>query len=122
MDYNTIFESERKIYKDLRLEHVRKQMEYDKHYYNNPQSSITKKCKRALDDIQRKENSFIAQYAQEIYDHLSKTKPVLLKRATKTQISWEEAFGEKFSEISPNLYGTLVALIELDGGQYRIIE
>ena len=51
---------------------------------------------------------------------LSQEQPTLIRRRDKTEVSWVEAFGTEYEALTTELKASIVALIEEDGGQYRI--
>lgn len=61
------------------------------------------------------------EYAQVILEEFGKVKPILYNRITKKDAKWDECFPSSFSEvIKKDLVNSLIALIELDGGRYRL--
>lgn len=72
--------------------------------------------------MRKKEDAFRDTYASKVYSYLSEYKPDLINRQSKATEHWEDAFGEDYSSIDPNLKISLVALVEEVGGKYRIGE
>ena len=62
-----------------------------------------------------------AEYAKRVFNLLKVLKPMLLVRAKKEKITWEKAFPNSFSQLPATLYSSLVALVEEDGGRYRVL-
>lgn len=114
------FDKESQAYNNVRLERIEAQNDYEDAYYTDKTSKATQILKNVLDASIKKEEEIKKMYAERIFNELSDSKPLLVRRATKELVRWEDAFGKDFSEISPELQGSLIALIELNGGQYRI--
>ncbi|MBE5743143.1 MAG: hypothetical protein E7358_00305 [Clostridiales bacterium] len=62
----------------------------------------------------------IKVYAKVIFEELSIIKPKLISRLDKTTVTWENVFPLNFQEVPDTLMKSIVALIEEDGGKYRI--
>lgn len=76
------------------------------------------KCK--VDALRVEQNQARDRYAQHVFNYYSATKPILIRDVSKEEVSWRDAFGESFDDLSDGLRDSLVALIEEDGGQYRL--
>ena len=120
--YQKLFKHERKLYQKIRLRHIKAQRLYEEELYGNNNSKRLASLKMDLDEAKQREEQFINEYAYKIFTELSKTKPNLIRRINNSIVPWMGAFGVVFDDISPALRGSLVALIEMDGGQYRIAE
>ena len=73
-----------------------------------------------IDNLINQINALIeGEYSKEIFDYYSKTEPVLIRIRTGEEISWKDAFGNSFQDVSKSLRHSLVGLVE-GGGKYRI--
>ena len=59
-------------------------------------------------------------YSKAIFEYLSAYKPTLIVRKTQEVVEWESVFPFSFNEITVDQIKSLIALIEEDGGRYRI--
>ncbi len=60
------------------------------------------------------------QYGKVIYEFLNKEKPKILIKKTNEIISWDKAFPNNYNMFTSNDINALIALIEENGGKYRI--
>ena len=58
-------------------------------------------------------------YAKAVFDYYKEKAPLLIRIRTGEEISWKEAFGDSFDDVSKSLRHSLVGLVEGDG-RYRI--
>ena len=115
------FEKEIAEFERIRQQSVAAQIEYDDAAIISPVPSLSRlKCK--LDRVLSKEDKFKESYSKKVFEVLSETKPVLLRRRDKQEIAWTEAFGTDFEMLSPELQASLIALVEEKGGQYRLFQ
>ncbi len=68
------------------------------------------------------EDEIREEYAQKVYSFLSEIKPDLLNREDKKVYHWDDVFGSEFELLSNSLKNALVAMIEMVGGRYRIVD
>ena len=118
-DLHKLFKKESAEYEKFRLKSIKAQIKYDDAIANVDGETL-KRIRQDLDDALKREDAFVDSYAQKVFQILSREKPVLLRRRDKTLVPWEDAFGNDYSQLSPERKGSLVALIEEDGGQYRL--
>lgn len=107
-----------KRYKDIKKKSIDAQLAFDDN--GGIHGKDADMFKKQLDEANRVEADFLEEYACSVFEILSKTKPMLIRRRDKTEVTWEEAFGDDFSKLSEGLKNSLVALVEHDGGQYVI--
>lgn len=114
------YAKERKQFKAIRDEHIRIQQQVDEAEINNYETAVYQALQAQLDEISQKEKEFREYYAKRIFNDLSLTRPTLIRRRDEKEVSWREAFGNDYSRLSPELKASVIALIELNGGQYRL--
>lgn len=103
-------------YKKIQMECSRQQEVTDSQH-----SELNKKKElKKLDKIKEKYSEISKDYAKAIFDYLSTMMPELVVRKTKETVSWESVFPESFSEITDDQVKSLIAIIEEDGGRYRL--
>jgi hypothetical protein len=119
-DLKRKFKKESKEFERLRLKSASAQIKYDDSIGSDLSQEKIDKLRINLDDVLAKEDEFVVQYARKIFDYFKITKPILIRRRDKAEISWDDAFGTDFDKISPELKGSIVALVEENGGQYGI--
>lgn len=89
-------------------------------------SGLEKRLARETSTLkQQKERIDImrTQYASDVLDKLNEICPTLLIRVSKEKIKWTDAFGATDKDkLSADDIRALIALIEEDGGRYRIME
>ena len=117
-DLQKTFEQEMQEYQTIRLESIKAQRHHDD--YAITAKSVPSGLKNDLDNALEKESKFKEKYASKVFEYLSKSQPELIRRRDNQLIKWEDAFGNDFSKLPPELWASLVALIEEKGGQYRI--
>ena len=117
-DLQKKFEKEMQEYKNIRLESIKAQQQHDD--FAITAHDVPAKLTDNLNRATEKETEFKRQYASKVFELLSKTKPELIRRRDSAVINWEDAFGNDFSKLPPELWGSLVALVEEKGGQYRL--
>lgn len=69
---------------------------------------------------ERKAKSTREEYGERLFDILRDYKPLLIFLKDQSEKQWEEVFGRDYSALSDNQKVSLIALVELDGGLYRI--
>ncbi len=57
-------------------------------------------------------------YAEAVFAYYGEKKPILIRSLTGEEVSWEDAFGSSFNDVSKSLKHSLVGLIE-GGGRYK---
>jgi hypothetical protein len=119
-DLKKKFKKESKEFERLRLKSESAQIKYDDSIGSDLSQEKIDKLHTNLDDALAKEDEFVVQYARKIFDNFKVIKPTLIHRRDKLEVSWDNAFGTDFDKISPELKGSIVALVEENGGQYRI--
>jgi hypothetical protein len=119
-DLKKKFKKESKEFERLRLKSASAQIKYDDSIGRDLSQEKIAKLRTNLDATLAKEDEFVVQYARKIFDYFKITKPILIRRRDKAEISWDDAFGTDFDKISPELKGSIVALVEENGGQYGI--
>ena len=117
-DLQKAFEQEMQEYQTIRLESIKAQRQHDDYAITakNVPAGLENDLKKALE----KETKFKEKYASKVFAFLSDRKPELVRRRDNQVIKWEDAFGNDFSKLPPELWASLVALVEEKGGQYRI--
>ncbi len=60
------------------------------------------------------------EYSKSVFSLLSKEDPALINRKSNKQVSWSASFGERYELLSDDKKYSLIALIEEDGGEYRL--
>lgn len=108
-----------KEYEKIRLESVKIQRKYDD-AVATAKESVSKKLSEALKEVEKKEKEFTERYAKEVFDFLSETKPLLIRKRDSMEVRWIDAFGDDFTKLTPGLKQSLIALVEGKGGQYKI--
>jgi len=61
------------------------------------------------------------EYSKNVFALLCKEDPALINRKSNKRVSWASAFGEKYELLSDDKKYSLIALIEEDGGEYRVL-
>lgn len=104
--------------KELRLARLQAQLNFD----NTPIESENQRKinENKLQKAKTEEANFRELYAKEIFTYFEKKKPMLIHRKSNKKYAWQEAFGNDYSQVSPELKHSLIALIEDDGGQFRL--
>ena len=103
--------------KELRLARIHAQLNCD-----DTSKEFKEQWEKANENLlkaKREEAEFREIYAKEIYNYCNNRNPWLIRNRDSKKISWKEAFGSNYSDLSPELKGSIIALIEEDGGQYR---
>ncbi len=73
-----------------------------------------------LNSINKQINEFIeTEYGEAVFRHFEHIRPVLVRIHTGEEVTWNEAFGCSFEEITKSQKHSLVGLIE-GGGQYKL--
>ena len=68
----------------------------------------------------QKVDLLLSNYANVIFNVLKEDKPKLIHRRTNKVMKWEDVFPSSFKSVTPALRNALIALIEEEGGAYRI--
>lgn len=72
------------------------------------------------DRLVNKIDAFIeGEYSEAVFNYYKDKKPVLIRISTDEEYSWDQAFGDSFSDVSKSLRHSLVGLSE-GGGRYRL--
>jgi len=79
-------------------------------------SKIAGKIKQA----EKQEESTREAYGKKLFKILAEYQPVLTHTKDKSDIAWIDVFGTDYSRLSNEEKVSLVALVELDGGLYRL--
>ncbi len=112
------FLKESKQMNKYRLASIQAQLDYE-----NAEDNIDPeldKYETILKKAEQEEDSYSDLYAKKIFDFLKNIKPVLIRKRSNQKVPWDEAFGTDFSKLSNEVKGSLVALVEEDGGEYRL--
>lgn len=78
------------------------------------------KCHKKLVLSELKQQGIRNTYAKKVFDYYSRTNPLLIRCQSGESVCWIDAFGDSFETTSVGQRNSLVALIEEDGGQYRL--
>ena len=117
-DLKKQFQDESEKMKKFHIVSIQAQLDYENAKDNhNPELD---KYETILKKAEQEEDSYSDLYAKKIFDYLKNIKPVLIRKRSNQKVSWDEAFGTDFSKLSNEVKGSLVALVEEDGGQYRL--
>ncbi len=103
--------------KELRLARIQAQLNYD-----DTSKEYEEQWKQANEDLskaKKEESDFRELYAKEIFNYCNDRNPWLIRNRDNAKIIWKDAFGANYSDLSPELKASVIALIEEDGGQYR---
>ena len=112
------FQNESEQMEKYRLASIHAQLEFENAEKNHdPNLAVYEK---AVKNAEREEDAFSEIFSKAIFDFLKDSAPVLIRRRNNQKVNWSDAFGSDFSELSVELRGSLIALIEEDGGQYRL--
>ncbi|HCW22915.1 MAG TPA: hypothetical protein DGX96_04390 [Lachnospiraceae bacterium] len=76
----------------------------------------------ALQERKEEERQVRDVYARQIYETFSKEKPRLKIRQSGEIISWDDAWDVPFAKMSDITRNQLIALIDEDGGKYRLAD
>ncbi len=114
------FKKESKNLNDIRLKSIHAQEKYDNEKTIGKDEKKRAKFHEDLKAVNEKEDAIRDVYARKIFEYLSQEKPILIRRRDKTEVPWLDAFGTDFEMLSVELKASIVALVEQDGGQYRI--
>ena len=112
------FQNESEQMNKYHLASIRAQLDYE-NAENNLNPELDKYAKN-LNKAEYEEDVYTELYAKKIFDYLKILKPDLIRRRNNQKVLWDEAFGMDYSMLSNELKGSLVALVEEDGGQYRL--
>lgn len=118
-DLQKMFKRELAEFERLRLKSVKAQRTHDDAAITLGKP-LSNKLKENLDEALHEEAKFKESYARKVFEILSKSQPLLLRRRDREVIKWLDAFGTDFKSLSPELQASLVALVEEKGGQYRL--
>ena len=86
-----------------------------------------KKCKKVTESylyfekIAKEYLDIQEQYANVIFSNLSSYKPKLVERKNNKVLEWDDVFNSSNILVDEEMNKSLVALIEEDGGKYRIL-
>ena len=73
-----------------------------------------------MDQIIKQIDSLIeGDYAKAVFEYYQKKSPSLIRIRTGETVSWKDAFGDSFDEVSKSLRHSLVGLVE-GGGRYKM--
>ena len=59
------------------------------------------------------------EYSEAVFSYYVEKKPTLIRIQTGEEVTWEDAFGTKYSDVSKSLNYSLVGLVE-GGGRYKV--
>ena len=79
-----------------------------------------KNAERDFDKKSTQLDKFAFDYAKVIFDVFKGIKPPLLNRRSNTFESWDSVFGSDYNMIPKDLTPNLEALVEENGGLYRL--
>ena len=117
-DLKKYFKNESELMEKYRFETIHAQLELEEAEKNHdPDLTI---YETAVKNAEREEDVFSEVYAKKIFDYLKVCAPVLIRKRNDQKVNWEEAFGADYSTLSKGLKASLIALVEDDGGQYRL--
>ena len=117
-DLKKYFKNESELMEKYRLETIHAQLELEEAEKNHdPDLTIYEK---AVKNAEQEEDVFSEVYSKKIFDYLKDFAPVLIRKRNDQKVNWEEAFGADYSTLSKGLKASLIALVEDDGGQYRL--
>ena len=68
---------------------------------------------RQIDDLVE------GDYSRAVFDHYSRSKPLLIRSHTQEEVQWQDAFGDSFDKTTLGQRHSLVGLIE-GGGKYSL--
>ncbi len=110
-----------KKYKELKKMNNDLYQQYEFAKESNADKEKIQDFKEQLDDLSKEIDSFIEkEYALAVFEKYSKKKPQLIIVSSGETISWDEAFGSSFDEISKSLRHSLVGLVE-SPGRYKLL-
>ena len=112
------FKNESEQMEKYRLASIHAQLEFEDAEDNHDPDLY--KYKNAMENAEKEEDSFAEIYANAIFDFLKDKNLILIRNQNNQKIAWNDAFGTDFSILSIELKGSLIALIDEDGGQYRL--
>ena len=69
--------------------------------------------------IQQIDDLIEGDYSRAVFDHYSKTRPVLIREYTGEEVQWIDAYGDSFDKTTSGQRHSLVGLIE-GGSKYRL--
>ena len=117
-DLKKYFKSESEQMGKYRIESIHAQLELEEaEKKHDPNLTIYEK---AVKNAEQEEDVFSEVYAKKIFDYLKDFAPVLIRKRNDQKVNWEEAFGSDYLTLSKGLKASLIALVEDDGGQYRL--
>jgi hypothetical protein len=107
--------------KQLQKENNSIYQKYDVASQSSIDSKQTKALKKDLDEISKEIDRFIENdYAFAVFEIYRKKKPQLVSVSSGEKISWDDAFGDSFDDISKSLRHSLVGLVE-SPGRYKFL-
>lgn len=75
-----------------------------------------KQCDVASEEV---EKYIVDNYAKAVFEFYQKKKPILVRKQTKEQYTWDQAFGSDFEAIPKTLRYALIGLVE-GNGRYEL--
>ena len=123
MDTNTIKKQLDKCkdkYKKLQQAWVNQQEIYNSMIDDDASNKAAERQMKRVNKQKEKLSEVESEYAKTIFDYLSESKPSLIVRKTKEIIAWDKAYPSSFDALSEDQITSIVALVEEDGGRYRI--
>lgn len=102
----------KKEYKDLLKRRYR--------YYDEYGMDIPEKEQKEFDSLDDQINKLIeGPYSLAVFNEYSKTQPMLINNRTGEKVTWKDAFGDSYDELTKSIKHTLVGLVEGGTGRYR---
>ncbi len=125
MNCETEFSADSKKLSEIVSDIIETQMAYDCASVNleyNKKGSLqdVNKLQEQLSILNKREEQIREKYAKHVFDYFTLRKPDVIRKKTGDILTWKEAFSDSFSKLDRGLKNSLVALIEEDGGQYRL--
>lgn len=77
--------------------------------------------KQKVTELREEEKKAWDAYAKHVFEYFSPIEPELIRDVTGERVSWRETFGDSYEVLDTGLRNSLVALIEKNGGQYRLL-
>ncbi len=110
-------EAMREQYAEMQLKCSDEQEKYDSMKEGNRERE--KQLKR-LETLKEKYSEVKKEYSLSIFKYFSTIKPDLIVRKTGELVTWNSIFPESIVSPSDDQVRSIIALIEEDGGKYRL--
>ena len=73
-----------------------------------------------IKDSEQKEKKIREEYGAKLFDILKEFNPAVICLKDRSITSWDKVFGSCYSRLSEDDKVSLIALVEFDGGMYRL--